>query len=202
MRKIFFNTIIVLMLPFGFTSCSYLVSTAQPNPFKESGFLMGEWRNGMEDWEELKNYKSLKTQPDYCTYRAWQGIASLNCSEIIDKSLMKSKDTKLLKTSCDLNIAADGRFYEKFKCKIYESKMGDPVEYDRWMRFSGTKKPKLSEEIIIFLRKGLTVTGLFSFLLFPLFLIITFTTKSDLILLPKWFKFSLIIIFLFLLPII
>ena len=80
--------------------------------------------------------------------------------------------------------------------------MGDPVEYDRWMRFSGTKKPKLSEEIIIFLRKGLTVTGLFSFLLFPLFLIITFTTKSDLILLPKWFKFSLIIIFLFLLPII
>ena len=202
MRKQFFNTIIVLMLPFGFTSCSYLVSTKQPNPYKESGFLMGQWRHGMDEWEELKNYKSLKTQPDFCTYRSWQGWASLSCSEIIDRSEIKSKDTKLLKTSCELNWAEDGRSYEKYKCRIYESKMGDPAEYDRWMRFSGTKEPKLSEEIIIFLRKGLTVMGLFSFLLFPLFLIITFTTKSDLILLPKWFKFSLIIIFLFLLPII
>ena len=97
MKKKFFNTIILLMLPFGFTSCSYLVSTTQPNPFKESGFLIGEWRNGMQDWEELKNYKSLKTQPDFCTYRAWQGMASLDCSEIIDSSLIKSKDTKFNK---------------------------------------------------------------------------------------------------------
>ena len=203
MKKNVFNTIIVLMLPFGFTSCTYLLNTEDPNPYR--AFMMGIYRDGLEDWEEINKYKSLITNPDYCIFRAWQGYASLSCYEKLNSEQTSNENSKVLYTSCGFDYTKDEFSYKEFECSSYEQKMVNPAQYERWMRFSGKKQPKLTEEVNIFFRKILSLLGLYSFLLFPLFLIITLTTKGDLILLPKWFKFSLIItlslLFLILLPI-
>ena len=162
----------ICCVPITLGSCTYLLNTRSPNPY-DAISLKGYSRNGMQEWETIKPFFTLKRRPDYCAFHSESGYVVISCYQRKNNTDIPLENNQFIQTTCSRTIP------EKFQCKENNKQNINIDWYKKMMRFSGDGSPTATEKQIIDFRDKLLSISLISTLCFPFLFLATITWKPN-----------------------